>query len=477
MSHHQHHYSNPWSSDTQLTHVSSASLSPLISRRSHSEDPMYNNAGHGQEVRWFNLFLHISNSLILVCQKGSRVAQFRNRAGESTSARRPSTSSLSNAMGTPQMGRRNDAMSSKSSPSSDESLQEMQMAQYPPGSAFDMFSLQYAQALDRNQDISMLSPPQSNPLMLANQSVGNQPLHSPYTETPPPSSSDLPPVSAFPMHAQQFVAQGGFAPQRSSSFNVPHRSSRASLSSMPSSAPPSNSNAFTTGMHTAGSLMAKSSSPPNVLGQYPFNVSPPMYTMSSEDSEDQGSLVAHVEDLKARNAELQDQVMRLQNQLQSRPSGHVVPSLPTVPTIPPLGSNMEASWEKRTQARVRKFCAPNRAGNSLCSWHDTRRERRAHPPRMAPDGFLNCGCTAEEALFEESLARNGVGSYHPGDTVRMDPLLRNALLRLLKSRYGYRDGDFEIDPRTGRWMEGEGHEKWERELHHPGHGPKGAPRK
>ncbi|KLO16127.1 hypothetical protein SCHPADRAFT_914180 [Schizopora paradoxa] len=138
---------------------------------------------------------------------------------------------------------------------------------------------------------------------------------------------------------------------------------------------------------------------------------------------------------------------------------------------------MEASLLKRRQARERKFCAPNRAGNSLCSWHDTRRERRIHPPRMAPNGVLNCGCTTEEALFEESLARNGVGSYHPGDSVRMDPLLRNALLKLLQSRYGYRDGDFEIDPRTGRWVDGESHEKWERELLSAGHGPKGGPRK
>ncbi len=168
-------------------------------------------------------------------------------------------------------------MSSKSSPSSDESLQEMQM--YPSGSTFDMFSLQYAQSLDRNHDISMLSPPQSNPLMLSDPTVGSQPLHSPYTETPPPSSSDLPPVPAFPMHAQQFVAQGGYAPlaqqtpHRSSSFNMPHRSSRAAVGNMPSSAPPSNSGGFS--MPPTGSLMTKTPSPPNVLGQYPFNVSPP----------------------------------------------------------------------------------------------------------------------------------------------------------------------------------------------------------
>jgi hypothetical protein len=83
------------------------------------------------------------------------------------------------------------------------------------------------------------------------------------------------------------------------------------------------------------------------------------------------------------------------------------------------------------------------------------------PPRTAPPGHLNCGCTYDEALFEESLARHGVGSYHPGESVRMDPALRNPLLRLLQTRYGYKDGDFEKDPLTGEWLEGEGHSVWE----------------
>ena len=83
---------------------------------------------------------------------------------------------------------------------------------------------------------------------------------------------------------------------------------------------------------------------------------------------------------------------------------------------------------------------------------------------MAPQGTLNCGCTVEEALFEESLARHSVGSYLPGDSVRMDPALRNPLLRLLQQRYGYRDGDFEREPLTGAWQENEGPERWEAEL-------------
>ncbi|KAF8126219.1 hypothetical protein EV363DRAFT_1155957 [Boletus edulis] len=136
-------------------------------------------------------------------------------------------------------------------------------------------------------------------------------------------------------------------------------------------------------------------------------------------------------------------------------------TLPSPNTPSPL-SHM--SWKARTDARIRLFCSLNRAGNALCSWHDSRRERRAYPPRMAPPGCLNCGCTYDEALFEESLSRHGVGSYHPGETVRMDPALRNPLLRLLQQRYGYRDGDFERDPVTGEWVEGDGHLPWEQKL-------------
>ena len=135
-----------------------------------------------------------------------------------------------------------------------------------------------------------------------------------------------------------------------------------------------------------------------------------------------------------------------------------------LPTPAPNTPNVDAfqeSWNARTNARIRAFCSLNRAGNALCAWHDSRRERRAYPPRMAPPGHLNCGCTFEEALFEESLARHDVGSYHPGESVRMDPALRNPLLKLLKQRYGYRDGDFERDPITLGWVEGEGPSPWE----------------
>lgn len=111
------------------------------------------------------------------------------------------------------------------------------------------------------------------------------------------------------------------------------------------------------------------------------------------------------------------------------------------------------------------FCSLNRAGNALCAWHDSRRERRKYPPRNAPPGMLNCGCTHEEALFEESLARHAVGGYLPGANVRMDPELRAPLLRLLQERYGYKDGDFDYDPQTMQWHADQEPEFWERQAH------------
>lgn len=44
----------------------------------------------------------------------------------------------------------------------------------------------------------------------------------------------------------------------------------------------------------------------------------------------------------------------------------------------------------------------------------------------------------------------------------MDPALRRSLLKLLKRRYGYRDGDFEIDQHTGQWIHGESSTTWVR---------------
>ncbi|KAL0069560.1 hypothetical protein AAF712_003218 [Marasmius tenuissimus] len=178
-------------------------------------------------------------------------------------------------------------------------------------------------------------------------------------------------------------------------------------------------------------------------------------------SSDVRSLQHKVHHLEATHRQDKERIRQLEAQL-------AISSTLTPPgsagNTPPSSASFESSWRTRTAARKRQFCAPNRAGNALCAWHDTRRERRAFPPRNAPAGYLNCGCSDEEALFEESLARNGVGSYLPGDTVRMDPALRNPLLKLLQRRYGYRDGDFERDPRSGDWISGEGPGKWEQDT-------------
>ncbi|KAK7683154.1 hypothetical protein QCA50_013827 [Cerrena zonata] len=151
---------------------------------------------------------------------------------------------------------------------------------------------------------------------------------------------------------------------------------------------------------------------------------------------------------------------KLRHALRSQ-APHGLPSPAPTPTFQQSSQAFQQSWNARTGARTKLLCSLNRAGNALCAWHDSRRERRQYPPRNAPPGYLNCGCTYEEALFEESLSRHEVGSYHPGESVRMDPALRNPLLKLLKARYGYRDGDFERDPKTGDWIEGEGPARWE----------------
>ncbi|KAH7882823.1 hypothetical protein F5I97DRAFT_1831727 [Phlebopus sp. FC_14] len=177
--------------------------------------------------------------------------------------------------------------------------------------------------------------------------------------------------------------------------------------------------------------------------------------------EEIATLRKKVRELELINEHARTRIKELENEVGTDRSDRVAVN-PRAQT--PNSAVVQMSWKARTDARIRLFCSLNRAGNALCSWHDSRRERRAYPPRMAPPGYLNCGCTYEEALFEESLSRHGVGSYYPGEAVRMDPTLRNPLLRLLEERYGYRDGEFERDSFTGQWVEGEGHLLWEQKL-------------
>ncbi|KAG8732747.1 hypothetical protein FRC11_011106 [Ceratobasidium sp. 423] len=190
-------------------------------------------------------------------------------------------------------------------------------------------------------------------------------------------------------------------------------------------------------------------------------IDPSLAVPSPPGSRDQlenelSSVRAKIRELEFMNDLLQLRVVELESEKNKEASE---------PASDNSSPEFQRSWDARTEARIKRFCSLNRAGNALCAWHDSRRERRSYPPRMAPPGHLNCGCTYEEALFEESLARHGVGSYHPGESVRMDPALRNPLLKLLQWRFGYKDGDFEREPKTGGWVEGEGEQAWENRPH------------
>ncbi|KAJ6590497.1 hypothetical protein DFH09DRAFT_1026498 [Mycena vulgaris] len=210
----------------------------------------------------------------------------------------------------------------------------------------------------------------------------------------------------------------------------------------------------------------ESLSPPspftNSFPNYPTTNTPASSYPAGNPQEELRRLRKRVHELEQLNERAREQVKALESGSVRR--AHPAGGLPSPMSTPPSTASFQASWKARTEARVRQFCALNRAGNALCAWHDSRRERRVYPPRMAPNGYLNCGCTYEEALFEESLSRHHVGSYLPGETVRMDPALRNPLLKLLETRYGYKDGDFERDSRTGDWVPGEGPAFWEQQI-------------
>ncbi|KAL0958345.1 hypothetical protein HGRIS_000490 [Hohenbuehelia grisea] len=216
----------------------------------------------------------------------------------------------------------------------------------------------------------------------------------------------------------------------------------------------------------------RNTSPESISPQSPFSANPYAYDIpsgmvpSSSESEMRHLMRKHRE-LETSYRQVKDRLRQLEAERAS--SAAAAMGFPAIASHVPVSQAFQESWNARTAARIRLFCSLNRAGNALCAWHDSRRERRAYPPRMAPPGFLNCGCTYDQALFEESLARHKVGSYHPGETVRMDPALRNPMLKLLEERYGYKDGDFERNPITGDWLEGEGPARWEQQA--------GAPRK
>lgn len=284
-----------------------------------------------------------------------------------------------------------------------------------------------------------------------------QSLSSPYLITPSTSSSDLPTTPFDMPNVGPSNPYGHHVHRPQSAMGTLNPG--ASQVMLPLSAPPERDLGFSAYQLTGMQVHHHQHTP-----------SPPGIFSPTDDSEE----AAHImNQLQMENEQLRNQVLQMQAQLhdQRRMAGTSQFDLPSMGGMSPRPAStpeMEESWRRRTEARIRKFCSPNRAGNALCGWHDPRRERRMYPPRMAPEGVLNCGCTYEQALFEESLARHGVGSYLPGENVRMDPNLRNPLLKLLQERYGYRDGDFERNPFTGKWRDGEGPEKWEQEAHNHG---------
>ena len=259
--------------------------------------------------------------------------------------------------------------------------------------------------------------------------------------------------------APQTSLSEGYGLDPETLFGTPPTPLSAESSSSFVTYPPYNASGFASDPQLAssyGSMSYTSLRPPVVVpsqsasSHVPMVMSPPPSGVSPQDE---------LEILREQVRRLSADNQKLRHALRSQ-SAHGLPSPAPTPTFQ-HSQAFQQSWNARTQVRTKLFCSLNRAGNALCAWHDSRRERRQYPPRNAPPGFLNCGCTYEEALFEESLSRHGVGSYLPGESVRMDPALRNPLLKLLKARYGYRDGDFELDPKTGDWIEGEGPSRWE----------------
>ncbi|EJD35838.1 hypothetical protein AURDEDRAFT_130419 [Auricularia subglabra TFB-10046 SS5] len=118
---------------------------------------------------------------------------------------------------------------------------------------------------------------------------------------------------------------------------------------------------------------------------------------------------------------------------------------------------------RRTEARIKLLFPPGPLGITSCVWHQRHREPPPFAAGMAPQAVLNCGCSMEEGLFEEALMRNSVGSL-AGGQANFEPELRRQLLALLKKRWDYQDGDFEIDRETGDWRASEGPEYWEHEY-------------
>jgi len=133
---------------------------------------------------------------------------------------------------------------------------------------------------------------------------------------------------------------------------------------------------------------------------------------SSSDASDE------VRRLRQRIHELERELNRSRSTIENLRNTMASSDLP-IASSSQTTSFLSPSWHARAEARKQICCSLNRAENALCAWHDPHRKCRAHPLRNAPPGHLNCSCTYEEALFEESPANHGVASYLPGNMVHM----------------------------------------------------------
>ncbi|KAG6914609.1 hypothetical protein DXG01_016342 [Tephrocybe rancida] len=259
------------------------------------------------------------------------------------------------------------------------------------------------------------------------------------------------------LQGMQQSSYPGVAGMNSLTYEMAANSLSYDSTTMRDSSPESTSSGSSNFGHTLFDPYSQHAMRQNGSG-YPLPTQPSHPSFSLDDQ-----MKSELSNLRQRLREAEAETARYRAALEELRTRDMSQKSLCFPTPPPSASFQE-DWRVRTEVRTKMFCSLNRAGNALCAWHDSRRERRSFPPRNAPPGYLNCGCTHEEALFEESLARHSVGSYYPGESVRMDPALRNPLLKLLQQRYGYQDGDFERNPVTGEWNKGEGAAFWEAQV-------------
>ncbi|KAH9968211.1 hypothetical protein BC827DRAFT_483597 [Russula dissimulans] len=129
-------------------------------------------------------------------------------------------------------------------------------------------------------------------------------------------------------------------------------------------------------------------------GRGPMSITPttavPAGNRSHRSTDDElRNLRNKVRELELINESARLRIRELENELANPASGPLYPpssisGLPAPAPQLPTSPSFAASWKARTDARIKLFCSLNRAGNALCAWHDSRRERRAHPPGWLP---------------------------------------------------------------------------------------------